>query len=121
MTCDRVVIINGGQVVAIDTPENLTQRTQPYRSILLEVQGPEAAVLAHLQSLAGVLTVAKNGANPSGAAIYTLSTTKERDMRPAVAQAMVQQGWQLLELREVRLSLEEVFVQLVTEEGEAHA
>jgi len=121
MTCDRVVIINGGQVVAIDTPDNLTERTQPYRSIHLEVQGPEEAVLAHLQGLPGVLAVAKDGANPSGAAVYTLSTTKERDMRADVAQAIVQQGWQLLELRAVRLSLEDVFVQLVTEEGEAHA
>jgi len=116
-----VVIINDGQVVAVDTPENLTERTQPYRSIHLEVQGPAEAVQAHLQSLPGVLTVAKNGANPSGAAVYTLTTTKERDMRADVAQAIVQQGWQLLELRAVRLSLEEVFVQLVTEEGGAHA
>ncbi len=67
------------------------------------------------------ITVAKNGANPSGTSVYTLSTTKERDMRPDVARAIVQQGWQLLELRALRLSLEEVFVQLVTEEGEAHA
>ena len=121
MTCDRVVIINGGQVVAIDTPEHLTERTQPYRSIHLEVQAPEEAVLAHLQALRGVLTVAKNGANPDGATVYTLTTDKERDMRAEVAQAVVQQGWPLLELRAVRLSLEEVFVQLVTEEGEAHA
>ena len=69
MTCDRVVIINDGQVVAIDTPDNLTERTQPYRSIHLEVQGPEAAVLAHLQGLPGVITVAKNGANASGAGV----------------------------------------------------
>ncbi|MGE3537139.1 MAG: ABC transporter ATP-binding protein [Candidatus Tectimicrobiota bacterium] len=121
MTCDRVVIINGGQVVAVDTPEHLTERTQPYRSIHLEVQAPEAAVLAHLQGLNGVLNVAKNGASPDGASLYTLTTVKERDMRAEIAQAVVQQGWPLLELRAVRLSLEEVFVQLVTEEGEAHA
>ncbi len=121
MTCDRVVIINGGQVVAIDTPENLMERTQPYRSIHLEVQGPEDAVLAYVQGLAGVLTITKEGASPSGAGLYTLSTGKDRDLRPDLAQAVVQQGWQLLELREVRLSLEEVFVQLVTEEGETHA
>jgi len=121
MTCDRVVIINGGQVVAVDTPDNLTERTQPYRAVSLEVQGPEEAILAHLQGLPGILNVAKNGASPSGATLYTLSTTKERDMRAEIAQAVVQQGWQLLELRAVRLSLEEVFVQLVTEEGETHA
>lgn len=121
MTCDRVVIINGGQVVAIDTPDNLTERTQPYRAIHLEVQGPEDAVLAYVQQMPGVLSVTKEGASSNGAGLYTLSTAKERDMRPDLAQAIVQQGWQLLELRAVRLSLEEVFVQLVTEEGEAHA
>lgn len=121
MTCDRVVIINGGQVIAIDTPDNLTERTQPYRAIHMEVQGPEAAVLAQLQRLPGVLAVSKEGAGASGAGLYTLSTSKERDMRADLAQAVVQQGWSLLELRAVRLSLEEVFVQLVTEEGETHA
>jgi ABC-2 type transport system ATP-binding protein len=121
VTCDRVVIISGGQVTAIDTPDNLTDRAQHHRRIHLEVHGPEAAVLAHLQCLDGVEQVEKNGASPDGASTYTLATTKERDVRAEVAQAIVQQGWQLLELRPIRLSLEEVFVQLVTEEDEGHA
>jgi gliding motility-associated transport system ATP-binding protein len=121
MTCDRVVIINGGQVTAIDTPDNLTERSQHHRRIQLEVHGPEAAVMAHLQRLDGVVQVEKNGASADGASTYTLATTKERDIRSEVAQAVVQQGWQLLELRQVRLSLEEVFVQLVTEEDEGNA
>src|SRR5919108_1050510 len=120
MTCDRVVIISGGQVTAVDTPENLTERSQHHRRIFLEVDGPEDAVLAHLQGLKGVLQVEQNGASPGGAPTYTLSTIRERDLRAEVAQAVVQQGWQLLELRPVRLSLEEVFVQLVTEEEEGH-
>jgi len=121
MTCDRVVIISGGQVIAIDTPENLIERTQLHRRIYLEVDGPEDAVLAHLQGLKGVLQVEQNGVSPGGAPTYTLATIKERDMRAEVAQAVVQQGWQLLELRPVRLSLEEVFIQLVTEEEAGHA
>lgn len=121
MTCDRVVIISSGQVTAVDTPDNLTERAQSHWRIHLEVQGPEDAVLDHLRRLAGVVEVENNGVGSSGAAMYTLVTTKERDMRADVAYAVVQQGWQLLELRPQRLSLEEVFVQLVTEEGEAHA
>jgi ABC-2 type transport system ATP-binding protein len=121
MTCDRVVIISGGQVTAVDTPENLTESAQHHRLIHLEVQGPEAAVLAHLQRLDGVSHVEKNGASPAGATLYTLATTKARDVRAEVAQAVVHQGWHLLELRPVRLSLEEVFVQLVTEEGQGDA
>jgi ABC-2 type transport system ATP-binding protein len=117
MTCDRVVIISGGQVTAVDTPDNLTERAEQHRLMHLEVQGPEEAVLAHLQRLEGVLSVEKNGTNHGGAPTYTLATTKARDMRAEVAQAIVHQGWQLLELRPLRLSLEEVFVQLVTEES----
>ena len=121
MTCDRVVIISDGQVTAVDTPDNLTECMQRHRLIYLEVQGPEDAVTAHLQRLEGVLDVAYNGLNPHDALMYTVATIKERDMRAEVAQAVVQQGWQLLELRSQRLSLEEVFMQLVTEETEADA
>jgi ABC-2 type transport system ATP-binding protein len=121
MTCDRVVIISGGQVTAVDTPDNLTERAQRHRLIHLEVYGPEEAVLAHLHCLDGVLHIEAQGANAQGVSAYTLATTKARDVRADIAQAVVQQGWQLLELRPLRLSLEEVFVQLVTEEGEADA
>jgi ABC-2 type transport system ATP-binding protein len=116
MTCDRVVIMNAGQVAAIDTPHNLTERVQHYRRMHLEVQGPAATVLPYLRSLQGILSVESSDAETSETLVCTLTTTRERDRRAEVAQAVVQQGWQLLELRPLRLSLEDVFVQLVTEE-----
>jgi ABC-2 type transport system ATP-binding protein len=121
MTCDRVVIISGGQATAVDTPDNLTERAQRHHLIHLEVQGPADDVLRHLQHLEGVLSVEPQGTHPNGVLSYTLATTKARDVRAAIASAVVQQGWQLLELRSLRLSLEDVFVQLVTEEGTADA
>src|SRR5688572_27063713 len=99
MTCDRVVIISAGQVVAIDTPNNLAQRAQNHHLVHLEVQGPEAAVLSYLQGFEGIVQVEKNTTDMPGASVYTLTTTKERDLRPEIAQAVVQQGWKLLELR----------------------
>jgi ABC-2 type transport system ATP-binding protein len=121
MTCDRVVIISGGQVTAVDTPDNLTERAQRHRLIHLEVQGPEEAVMTNLQCLDGVLSIEPQGSNSDGVSGYTLATTKDRDVRADLARAVVQSGWPLLELRPIRLSLEDVFVQLVTEEGEANA
>jgi ABC-2 type transport system ATP-binding protein len=121
MTCDRVVIISGGQVTAVDTPDNLTERAQRHRLIHLEVQGPEEAVMTNLQRLDGVLSVESQGSNSEGVSGYILATTKARDIRADIARAVVQNGWPLLELRPIRLSLEDVFVQLVTEEGEANA
>ena len=76
--------------------------------------------MAHLQRLDGVLCIEAQGTNPQGVSAYTLAD-QVRDVRADIAQAIVQQGWQLLELRPLRLSLEEVFVQLVTEENEADA
>jgi ABC-2 type transport system ATP-binding protein len=121
MTCDRVVIISGGQVTAVDTPDNLTERAQRHHLIHLEVQGPEAAVMTSLQGLDGVLSVEPQGSNSDGVFGYTLATTKARDIRADIARTVVQNGWPLLELRPIRLSLEDVFVQLVTEEGETSA
>lgn len=121
MTCDRVVIISGGQVTAVDTPDNLTERTQQHRRIQLEIQGPEAEVTARLRSLDGIVSVEPNGTNPGEPCRYTVSTTKDRDLRADIARAVVHQGWHLLELRPLRLSLEEVFVQLITEEDAADA
>lgn len=116
-TCDRVVIINAGQVAAVDTPRNLTEQVQHYWRMRLEVQGPAAAVLPYLRSLQGILSVESDAAEASETLVCTLTTTRERDRRAEVAQAVVQQGWPLLELRPLRLSLEDVFGQLVTEEA----
>jgi ABC-2 type transport system ATP-binding protein len=121
MTCDRVIIISAGQVVAMDTPANLTDRVQQYCRLYLEVQGPEAAVLAHLRSLHGVLNIEKDDVSAGSTLACALTTTKAWDMRAEVARAIVQQGWQLLELRPLRLSLEDVFMQLVTEEEQGDA
>ncbi len=121
LTCDRVVIIRGGQVTAVDTPDNLTERTQRHRLIRLEVQGPEDAVLGHLQGIEGVVKVEKEHTHSVATSLYTLATVKDRDLRADVAQAIIQQGWQLLELRSHRLSVEEVFSELVTEEETADA
>lgn len=120
-TCDRVVIISNGQVVAIDTPDNLTERMQRHRLIHLEVRGPEDTVAARLRSLEGILNVEHDGPSANGAPTYTVATAKERDLRAEIAETVIKQGWQLLALHAQCLSLEAVFVQLVTEEDEADA
>lgn len=120
MTCDRVVLISDGQVAAVDTPDNLIEQAQRHRLFQLEVQGPQDAVLAHLQRIEGVVKV-EQGHSDSETLLYTLATVKNRDLRADVAQAIIQQGWQLLELCSHRLSLEEVFAELVTEEEIADA
>jgi ABC-2 type transport system ATP-binding protein len=113
-TCQRVVIINKGRVVAVDTPENLTHQLKGAASLYVQVDGDAGAsdVLAGLPGIRNV-SVADRHANIVG---YEIESEDNQDVRRDVARAIVDHGWGLLELRPMRMSLEEIFLQLTTEE-----
>jgi ABC-2 type transport system ATP-binding protein len=116
-TCQRVVIINKGRVVAVDTPENLTSRLQGSGSLYVEVDSMGAEAKDALASVAGVIGVSVS--ERRGSAIgYEVATAPERDVRRELASTVVGRGWGLLELRPMRMSLEEIFLSLTTEETE---
>jgi ABC-2 type transport system ATP-binding protein len=119
-TCQRVVIINKGRVVAVDSVQNLTARGGSSAILYLQVdaagQDPRAA-------LAGVPGVARVEASAAEGNAIGLEVHPEdgRDVRREVASAIVSRGWGLLELRQARLSLEDVFLNLTTQEEDAAA
>jgi ABC-2 type transport system ATP-binding protein len=120
MTCDRAVIINRGRVVAQDTIENMTQRKRGAERLVLQVDGPNAPVRDKLSSVSGVKKVKRDEA-ADGINRYDIECEPGRDVRRELAQAIVQNGWGLLELRAKDFTLEEVFSHLTTEEGGAVA
>ena len=117
MTCTRVVIISEGRVVAEDTPDNLTRRLRGAERISLEVRGPTEAVRSVLGSLPNVLGVEimPNDGRPR----FMVDSVVGQDVREDLASTVVGNGWGLLELRSVGMSLEEVFLQLTTREEDA--
>ena len=115
-TCQRVVIINKGRVVAVDTPENLTSRLRGSESMYIQVDGMGADVQAALAAVPGVTRVALAETRVTAAAFEVDSETG-RDIRRELAAAVVTRGWGLLELRPVRMSLEEIFLSLTTDEA----
>ena len=118
-TCQRVVIINKGKVVAIDTPDNLTHQLAGAATLYVLVDGSEDASAA-LAAVPGVEHVA--AADRPGSAIgYEIEAAPHRDVRRDVARAVVDRGWGLLELRPLRLGLEEIFLKLTTEESDNSA
>jgi ABC-2 type transport system ATP-binding protein len=119
-TCHRVVIINKGRVVAIDTPENLTSKLSGSETLYVQVDAPGADVKQALESLPGITRVAPADARGSLAGFEVNSETG-RDVRRELAAAIVRQGWGLLELRPLRMSLEEIFLHLTTEDTAAPA
>lgn len=117
MTCDRVVIINNGEVVAMDTPNNLASLLQGGERIVLEVEGPPAAIRDMLARLPGVKTVlGGNGAAESGRYRFTVETRAGDEVRRELSRRIVERGWGLFELRRAAYSLEDVFIKLTTSE-----
>jgi ABC-2 type transport system ATP-binding protein len=113
-TCTRVVIINKGRVVAVDTPENLTHQLKGAAVLYVQVGGTKDA--AHsLEAVPGVREVRLADRHDEYLG-YEIESEPNRDVRTDVAKAVVNAGWGLLELRPMRLSLEEIFLQLTTED-----
>jgi ABC-2 type transport system ATP-binding protein len=111
--CERVIIINRGRILATDKPANLISRMGREGRILVRAKGPADEIRRALEDVAGVRGVEASGND------FTLDTDPEGDPRGDVARTVVERGWELLELRTGDVSLEEVFLHLVTEEGEA--
>ena len=119
-TCQRVVIINKGRVVAVDTPDNLTARVSGSATMYVQVDSLGADAASALSSVAGVasVTVADSRASVTG---FEVNSEPGRDVRRDLAATIVGRGWGLLELRPNRLSLEDVFLQLTTLEPQGSA
>jgi ABC-2 type transport system ATP-binding protein len=109
--CHRVIIINRGQIVASDTPENLSRQLGQEARVLMTVAGPDGQVTAALAAVAGVNRVLSQGEGK-----YLVETDPGGELRPQLARMVVERGWQLLELKSQEFTLEEVFINLVTEE-----
>jgi ABC-2 type transport system ATP-binding protein len=112
-TCDRVIIINKGRILAVDTPTNLNQRIRQTSQIHLEVGTAAADAAAALRTLNGVLAVEVSPLSTSHSAILTVTAAKDTDVRAALAACVVRNGWSLEEMRPVTLSLEDIFLNLV--------
>jgi ABC-2 type transport system ATP-binding protein len=114
-TCQRVVIINKGKVVAVDSPDNLTSRMQGAATVIVQCDGPADEVMGTLQNVGGVTRVARADLN-GPAASFEVDSEKGVDVRRELAAAVVSRGWGLLELRSMRMSLEDIFLSVITEE-----
>ena len=114
-TCQRVVIINKGHVVAVDTPDNLTSRLQGTVTLYVQVDAEGADALPVLRAIPGVTRVVESDRRAMLAG-YEVESVHGQDVRRDLARAVVTSGWGLLELRPMRMSLEDIFLSLTTDE-----
>jgi ABC-2 type transport system ATP-binding protein len=117
-TCQKVVIINRGKVVAVDTPSGLAERMRGAVTVFVQAAGPPDDIRRALQNVRGVLRVG-DGESRDGSVTFEVDSEKGSDVRRELAAAVVGGGFGLLELRQLHVSLEDVFVSLMTEEKPA--
>ena len=114
-TCQRVVVINAGKIVAVGTPDELTRRLQGFETILLTVEGPATDVKDKLQQVEGVNLVEPHDSS-DGRMTYEVHAEKGKDVRAELARAVVDSHWKLYELKTSGMSLEDIFLKLTTKD-----
>jgi ABC-2 type transport system ATP-binding protein len=114
-TCQRVVIINKGRVVAVDTPANLTARLRGSETMYVQLDAGAADATPVLERVPGVTRVTVSDRR-DGITSYEVESVQGRDVRRDLARTVVTNNWGLLELRPMRMSLEDIFLSLTTEE-----
>ncbi len=119
MVCSGVIIINKGAVVAQGPIDSLVDQFFPTARVEVEIVGPPPAVRDRIRGISGVLSV-EDQMVANGAARYVVEAARGRDVRAEIFKLAAQQQWDLLELRRVGMTLEEVFIRIVAgEEGGA--
>jgi len=113
MTCERVIIIHEGNIVAQDRIENLSSLVGGGKRFRLEVKGPSKEIVAQLRKIDGVTKVSFSGSE------YTVECSSGTDPRNKINEAIVKGGWTLLSLESLEMSLEDIFLKLTAEEDEA--
>ncbi|WP_413173632.1 ABC transporter ATP-binding protein [Anabaena azotica] len=116
MTCNRVAIINRGKVVATNTPENLMTQLTGGAGYELEITGEVALAKQVLKNVAGVILVESMPTNDQNRAHLRVISQPETEPGQDIAAALIRRGFGLYEMRRVNATLEDVFLQLTTEE-----
>ncbi|HKE24278.1 MAG TPA: ABC transporter ATP-binding protein [Bryobacteraceae bacterium] len=122
-SCERVIIINGGKLVAIDSVANLTNRLRGSEAVSVVVESAGGApnptdVQQRLEQVSGVSRVMIKESR-DGRLAFEVESLQGRHIRADLARTVVNSGWGLNELRPVGLSLEEIFLQLTASEQKA--
>jgi ABC-2 type transport system ATP-binding protein len=105
--CDRVLIINKGTIVAEDTPENLQSRLVGTQRVILRVRGDADGLDTTVKKVKGTRSIETKEADT-----IEFEFSSGQDVRPQVAKAVIQAGYELIEMRPIGMSLEEIFLEL---------
>lgn len=112
--CDKIVVINKGELVAFDTAENLSRKLSGDNRLLVHIEGEKAKVSAILNGIAGICSVHAGRNVEENVTEYELETLEGSDIRRDLFNRMAENGCPILLMKGSELTLEEIFLKLTT-------
>jgi len=113
MVCTKVIIINQGEIIAVDTPENLNTRIQGVGRTRVRIDGAPDKVVQQLSDIPGVLNVKREETHSDKSIFYTVESKKDADIARDITSVVFKNSWGLLEIKPVKMSLEEIFLTII--------
>ena len=117
MTCERIIIIHEGSVVAVDSADNLMAKLQKTAKTVVHVEGSKEAIKQKLETLPGIITVVEKGEVSPGVFSYEVESEKGKEVTGELSYLVYTNNWKLVEMRTEKMSLENIFIELTREEG----
>ncbi|MDX1358645.1 MAG: ATP-binding cassette domain-containing protein, partial [Clostridia bacterium] len=112
--CERVVIINKGVIAAEDTPDRLSQGLDKALKLSLTIAGPKDKVIEAVKKIDGIKYMEASGKSGENAYKYILEGLSDDDIREKLFYAMAENGWPVLEMKPSVMTLEDIFISVVT-------
>ncbi|MBQ8600585.1 MAG: ATP-binding cassette domain-containing protein [Clostridia bacterium] len=117
--CDRIIVINKGQLVADGNAETLTYKTAGNRKLVARIAGGKTEIKKAVRAMDGVLYVEEIGSKEQGSHDFLIECQPSVDIRKPLFRLLAERGWFLMGLKSMDMSLEDVFVNLIANEGGA--
>lgn len=111
--CDRIVVINKGQIVANEKTEDLVTAVDGSRKMIAKIVGPQDEVEKALKAVAGIRSVDVLGKRDTDSVSYLIESEERVDARKPLFYTLASKGWPLVGLEGMELSLEDIFIRLV--------
>lgn len=118
MICKRVVIINEGKMLAEDTIDNLSTKLRKTEKISVRLKTLPEYLEDSILKINGIVNIRRDNSNNGSDIMYIIESEPGLDVRDEVAKVIVNNNCGLLELKQIRMTLEDVFLKLIMEEGE---
>ena len=118
--CDRVIIINKGEIVAIDTPENLEKKVEKDNSIYVTVEDTENKMESIKEKIEGVKNIKLLEENEDNTKKYMITANDDIDLRKSIFEILAKEGITIFEMKKIDATLEDAFMQLIGETSSAN-